>query len=149
MVDDDFQSLLQVIKRIMIERYKGLNMITPYPTIEFRIPNGEIEFTELNYNIRLFLKLYRPDYEFLDDEYRGYKEKYKWKYLGDGLPNNVDRVFEQTVGAMITSYCKHPLLSKSQLEAHCQFILDKYNLEYEDQKTFEGCVGKNKLRMII
>lgn len=57
MVDDDLQSLLQVIKRIMIERYKGLNMITPYPTIEFRIPNGEIEFTELNYNIRLFLKL--------------------------------------------------------------------------------------------
>ena len=97
-------------------------------------------------NIRLFLKLYRPDYEFLDDEYRGYKEKYKWRYLGDGLPDNVDRIFEQTVGAMITSYCKHPLLSKSQLEAHCQFILDKYNLEYEDQKTFEGCVGKNKLR---
>ena len=72
--------------------------------------------------------------------------KYKWRYLGDGLPDNVDRIFEQTVGAMITSYCKHPLLSKSQLEAHCQFILDKYNLEYEDQKTFEGCVGKNKLR---
>ena len=97
-------------------------------------------------NIRLFLKLYRPDYEFLDDEYRGYKEKHKWRYLGEGLPDGADREFEKSVGSMITSYCKHPLLSKSQLEMQCQFILDEYGLEYESQKTFDGCIGKIKLR---
>ena len=98
------------------------------------------------HNIRHFLSLYRPDYEFVDDEYKGNKRKHYWKYIGEGLPEGTNRVFEQTVSAMLYSYCKHPVLSKSQLEAHCQFILDKYNLKYEDQKTFEGCVGKNKLR---
>lgn len=97
-------------------------------------------------NIRLFMKLYRPDYEFLGDEYNGYKKKYKWKYLGDGLPQDASPIFEQSVGAMISSYCKHPLLSKSQIEIQCQFILDKYNIIYETQKTFDGCVGKVKLR---
>ena len=97
-------------------------------------------------NIRLFMKLYRPDYEFLDNEYRGYNAKYKWKYLGTNLPNGTDPIFEQSVGAMITNYCKHPLLSKSQIEIQCQFILDKYHLDYTTQKTFDGCVGKIKLR---
>lgn len=98
------------------------------------------------HNIKLFMKLYRPDYEFFDTEYRGHKEIHKWKYLGEGLPNGVSRIFEQSVGAMISNYCKHPLLSKSQLEIQCQFILDKYHINYETQKTFEGCVGKYKLR---
>lgn len=98
------------------------------------------------HNINLFMQLYRPDYKLLDMEYKGYKEKYKWKYLGDGLPDGVNPEFEQTVGAMLTNYCKHPALSKSQIELQCQFILDKYKLNYETQKTFDGCVGKNKLR---
>ena len=98
------------------------------------------------HNIRLFLKLYRPDYEFIDSEYRGYNEKHKWKYLGNQLPYDIDRIFEQTVGAMITSYCKHPFISKSKLELQCQSVLDKYGLKYETQKTFDGCVGKVKLR---
>lgn len=98
------------------------------------------------HNINLFMKLYRPDYEFLSTEYHGYNQKYKWKYLGNDLPKGVNPIFEQTVGAMITSYCKHPLLSKSQLETQCQFILDKYHLNYEMQKTFDGCVAKIKLR---
>ena len=98
------------------------------------------------YNINLFMKLYRPDYEFLSNKYHGYKQKYKWKYLGNDLPEGASPIFEQTVGAMISSYCKHPLLSKSQIETHCQFILDKYHLNYETQKTFDGCVAKIKLR---
>lgn len=98
------------------------------------------------HNINLFMKLYRPDYQFLDEEYKGYEEKHKWKYLGTGLLEGSNPIFEQTVGAMITSYCKHPHLTMSQLELHCKFILDKYNLEYETQKTFPGCVGKYKLR---
>lgn len=92
------------------------------------------------------MKLYRPDYELVDKEYKGYTKKHNWKYLGTGLPEGVKPIFKQTVGAMITSYCKHPDLTMSQLELHCKFILDKYNLEYETQKTFPGCVGKYKLR---
>ena len=98
------------------------------------------------HNIRLFMKLYRPDYEFLSNEYHGYDKLYKWRYFGDGLSEDADPVFEQTVGSMLTAYCKHPLLTISQLENQCMAILDKYDLSYDRQKTFDGCVGKIKLR---
>lgn len=98
------------------------------------------------YNIKLFCKLYRPDYEYIEDKYYGNDKKVKWKYVGNGLPDNVNPIFESSVGNMLTAYCKHPNLSMSQLESHCKTLLDKYNLNYEMQKTFDKCVEKIKLR---
>ena len=50
-----------ILNEIKIDRYKGLNfknLGTYYKnTIEFRMPNGEIEFTELLSNIKLFARL--------------------------------------------------------------------------------------------
>lgn len=129
---DDIGFIYQVIIHFLLRRDYGFSILK----------NNKYAV----YNINLFMKLYRPDYEFLSNEYHGYKQKYKWKYLGNDLPEGASPIFEQTVGAMISSYCKHPLLSKSQIETHCQFILDKYHLNYETQKTFDGCVAKIKLR---
>lgn len=55
--EEDINVLIKKLKIIMHDRYKGLNVITNYPTIEFRIPNGEIHFKELHYNIRLILRM--------------------------------------------------------------------------------------------
>lgn len=98
------------------------------------------------HNIKLFCKLYRPDYEYIEDKYYGNDARVKWKYLGSGLPEWASPIFESSVSNMLTAYCKHPLLSMSQLESHCKMILDKYLLNYEMQKTFDKCVGKIKLR---
>lgn len=99
------------------------------------------------HNINLYCKLFRPDYEFVSQEYYGNKEFHTWKYTGDCIDDHLyDREFELKFGAFVNGNCGHPMLSKSKLEAKCQSILDKYKLMYKTQKTFEGCVYKHKLR---
>ena len=49
-------------------------------------------------------------------------------------------------GSFINNWCKHPDLSKSQLEIECIRILKKYKVNYIEQKTFNNCVYKIKLR---
>ena len=56
-VGQDIEKLLKKLKKINFERYKGLNINTNIRTIEFRIPNGEINFYELFCNIKLFVHL--------------------------------------------------------------------------------------------
>ena len=62
------------------DRYKGLNFKnvgSEYKnTIEFRMPNGEIEFTELLYNIKLFSRLIEMSHELVQmDKTNEIKEK--------------------------------------------------------------------------
>lgn len=63
----DKNQLAQILYKININRYKGINFfnIDDYSkhTIEFRMPNGEIEFKELFYNIKLFAKLIQRAHE--------------------------------------------------------------------------------------
>lgn len=99
------------------------------------------------HNINLYCKLFRPDYEFISQEYYGNKKLHRWKYIGDCIDDKLyNREFDLAFGAFVNSQCGHPMLSKSKLEAKCQLILDKYKLTYKLQKTFDGCVYKNKLR---
>ncbi len=99
------------------------------------------------HNIKLFCKLYRPDYEFLSDKYYGNKYIHKWKYTGDFYDNKEHiREFDMKFGSFINNWCKHPDLSKSQLEIECIRILKKYKVNYIEQKTFNNCVYKIKLR---
>lgn len=60
-------NLIVYLKKINKSRYKGLNVDNldkQYKnTIEFRMPNGEIEFKELLYNIKLFAKLVQKSHE--------------------------------------------------------------------------------------
>ena len=99
------------------------------------------------HNIKLFCKLFRPDYEFLSEDYYGSKKEHMWRYIGDCLDDNIyDREFDLKFGHFVNGNGGHPMLSKSKLEAKCQLLLDKYKLQYKTQKTFDGCVYKNKLR---
>lgn len=94
------------------------------------------------HNIKLFCKLYRPDYEFLSDNYYGNKEVHKFKYIGDCLEDSCNRVFEIKFGYFVNSGVGHPMLSKSNLETKCIHILNKYNVKYETQKRFDDCRDK-------
>lgn len=98
------------------------------------------------HNIHLYCKIYRPDYIFLDNKYKGNKEIHRWEYIGDQLEGNTDRKFDLKFGAFVNNNCGHPMLSKSKMEAKCQHLLDKYNVKYKPQKTFEGCKDKILLR---
>lgn len=57
----DLIKYIQEIKQYINERYYGLNLMNMNDdsknTIEFRMPNGELEFEELLLNIRLFAKM--------------------------------------------------------------------------------------------
>lgn len=58
--DSDLVDYISIIKECCGSRYYGLNLynvFTDKNTIEFRMPNGEIEFPEIILNIRLFTKL--------------------------------------------------------------------------------------------
>lgn len=97
-------------------------------------------------NIKRFCELYRPDYEFISEEYLGNKVKHRWRYIGDCLPDGAEKEFDLVFGHFVSCNCGHPELNRSKLEARCKSILDTYNIKYEMQKTFEGCAYRNKLR---
>ena len=68
---DHFKSKIKdTFDEINKDRYKGLNFKnvgSEYKnTIEFRMPNGEIEFTELLYNIKLFSRLIEMSHKLVE-----------------------------------------------------------------------------------
>lgn len=99
------------------------------------------------HNIKLFCKLYRPDYELLSNKYYGNNGIHLWRYNGDFYDNKEHvREFNMTFAQVINSGCRHPDIHKSQLELECIRILKKHNIDYVEQKTFDECKHKNKLR---
>jgi len=57
---NDLKEYVTIVKKTCDSRYYGLNLSNVFEdknTIEFRMPNGEIEFNEVILNIRLFAKL--------------------------------------------------------------------------------------------
>lgn len=99
------------------------------------------------HNINRFCELYRPDYEFVTQQYYGSYSEHTWRYNGDCLDDKkFDREFKMSVHAFMRAMCNHPMLSTSKLEAKCVYILNKYKIKHRRQKTFDGCVDKHKLR---
>lgn len=98
-------------------------------------------------NINHFCKLYRPEYELISNVYKGIKESYLWKYNGE-FYNSIEynREFKCTADNFINGYVKHPKLTKSKLDLQVRKFLDKYNIAYEVEKTFNDCYDKKKLR---
>lgn len=98
------------------------------------------------HNLRRYCELYRPDYEVISDTYIGYRNKHKFSHNGSGLPEGESREFEMSIGNFVASHCKHPRLSKSNMETICEHLLLKYNVPFETQKTFPDCVYKKRLK---
>lgn len=67
---DTKESIIETLQQINQNRYKGLNFknigLYGKNTIEFRMPNGEIEFSELLANIKLFAKLIEMSHKLVD-----------------------------------------------------------------------------------
>lgn len=67
---DTKESIIETLQQINQNRYKGLNFknigLFRKNTIEFRMPNGEIEFSELLANIKLFAKLIEMSHKLVD-----------------------------------------------------------------------------------
>lgn len=67
---DTKESIIETLQQINQNRYKGLNFknigLYGKNTIEFRMPNGEIEFPELLANIKLFARLIEMSHKLVD-----------------------------------------------------------------------------------
>lgn len=67
---DTKESIIETLQQINQNRYKGLNFknigLFRKNTIEFRMPNGEIEFPELLANIKLFARLIEMSHKLVD-----------------------------------------------------------------------------------
>ena len=98
-------------------------------------------------NIKLYCKLNRNEYEIISDKYNGIKENYIWKYNGDFLDNKShNRFFECSADSFINGNAQHPDINKSKLELEMIKILKELNIEFIQQKTFENCVYRIKMR---
>lgn len=98
------------------------------------------------HNLKRYCELYRPDYEVLSKEYIGYNKEHTFYYKGLGLPEGEPREFKMTVSKFVASNCKHPRLSKSNMETVCEHLLQKYNVPFKEQKTFPDCIYKKRLK---
>ena len=97
-------------------------------------------------NIKHYCKLYRPEYEILSDTYINIKTMYKWKYNGDLLPNNINKIFPQTADNFINGGCGHSYFGKSNGEIIFENELLNYNIKYKRGKMFNDCKDKKVLR---
>jgi hypothetical protein len=98
------------------------------------------------YNIKLYCRLHRPDYELINNEYKGIKELYVWKYLGNMLPDTENREFELTADSFINAGSGHPYFSKSNGVIMFEALLNFNKIKYKREKTFNGCKDKILLR---
>lgn len=97
-------------------------------------------------NIKKYCKLNRADYEIVSEEYIDIKTLYQWKYVGNMLPSNEERVFELTLDGFVHGGSGHPYFSKSNGEIMFEELLKQNNIEYIREKTFKGCKDKALLQ---
>ena len=98
------------------------------------------------YNIKLYCKLHRTDYEIVSDIYTGIKSEHIWKYNGDLLPKSENKEFRRTVDNFVNGGCGHPYFGKSNGNIIFEEELIRNNINYESEKTFKDCKDKNLLK---
>ena len=135
---------------IEVEDTIGFKYMTSITTIRKIKRKSNFIFHKLNpfslYNLKLYCKLYRPDYELISDKYIDIKTNYIWKYNGNMLPITEDRLFELLADSFVNGDSGHPYFSKSKGVVMFEELLILNNINYEREKTFEGCKDKKLLR---
>jgi len=96
-------------------------------------------------NIRLFCKLFRPDYEIISTEYDKLKSDYQWIYKGN-LPVNINSTFTQTADCFINGGSGHPYFSKSNGNKIFENALILNGILYKSEKKFKECKDKALLK---
>ena len=97
-------------------------------------------------NLKLYCKLFRPDYKILSKKYTGIKTLYEWEYLGDSFLDGADRKFNLTADGFVNGGCGHPQLTKSRSEIESERFFVENNINYIYQYSFSDCKDKNVLR---
>lgn len=114
-----------------------------------RILNGKYNISKFSiikhnkyakYNIDLFCKLYRPEYEFISKEYLGVKELHWFRYNGLFLKDTkYKREFQCTIDNFINGNVSHPHINKSSGEIYVENLFIENNVNYISQCTFDNC----------
>lgn len=92
-------------------------------------------------NIKMFCENERPDYKLVSDKYVDIKKKLRFRYLGYGLPNDVDRNFETTLDCFFNGRVQHPMLTMSKAETKTKNFLEKKKIKYIFQYTNKYCIN--------
>lgn len=96
-------------------------------------------------NMKLYCKLFRPDYDIISDTYSIIKAEYQWIYKGE-LPDDVNPIFNITADGFIHGGGGHPYLSRSNGNIIFERELILHNVEYIMEKTFPDCRDKGLLK---
>lgn len=98
------------------------------------------------YNIKLFCRLYRPDYEIISKEFLGVKELHWFKYNGSFVNDKkYPREFQTTVDAFINCGVLHPSMSRSKAEMEIETYCISNNINYIPEYCFKDCRDKHSL----
>lgn len=96
------------------------------------------------YNINLFIKKERNDYELCSTEWKGIKSKYVFKYKGKiKLKNNY---FETTIDSFFHGKVRHTEINMSKGEEKIYNFLIENNIKFKKEYTFDDLKYKRKLR---
>lgn len=91
------------------------------------------------YNIKRFIKLYRPDYKILETEYLGTHSDHLFEYIGNNLPDGADPTFKCQLNMFLYEYRGHPGLKRSKGETRIEKALCDLNVLYSPQHSFDDC----------
>lgn len=109
---ENFKSIDKRILCINKDGFKVFASITNLKADKIPSPFQYNKFAVENMNH--YCKLYRPDYELISNKYINIKTKYLWKYIGNMLPENENRLFELSADSFIHGGSGHPYFSKSK-----------------------------------
>jgi len=99
------------------------------------------------HNINLYCKLNRPNYMFVDDEYRGHKKKHKFRFIGDeeALPEGIDRDFIISFSAFYNLNRGHQSINRSAGEQKVEKYLNDNGLNFIAEYSFSDLKDKSYL----
>lgn len=139
-----------VDKPIAVVDEKGFKYMSSITTLKQSGNKSSFKFNKLNpyslENIKLYCKLYRPDYEIISQEYTDIKSDYIWQYNGNLLPETANKQFTLIADSFIHGGCGHPYFGTSNGNKIFEDELIKHNIKYKREKTFKGCKDKQLLQ---
>lgn len=149
-------TVIEEIKSIKTDsgvKCKDKEGYTVYPSITNLKRGSSPSIIQMNpsayENILTWTKNNRPDYRLFSRGYEGHTDLLlEWEYLGEDLPEGEPRNCSMTLNQFMNARRVHPSLikSKSKAELITTQTLEKLDICFEKEKTFEGCKDVYKLR---
>ena len=139
----DIDNLINAYSKvILIDKLGYKYKITARHLSSDSIPHKYIQSNPFTIeNIKLWISLNRPDYELISTEYVNAREKMKFKYIGKFFKMNDElRYFEMNWNAF-NSGKRNSFINIPVGEEKVYKFLEKNNILFEFQKSFDDCVN--------